>query len=176
MLESTIKKTGRNRKARRVANKNCKMNMKVSEQNLEQIKGLIKSKYRKNLILGIILILLGTAGVFFGEATGGGDKGIYFFAGIIGGVGGLVIVLLSLRNPSKHKLVIWLSTCPTEIVWMYEVSGKQNGVRLLKENGEHVFLEITGPNKESWLNFLHQLLPQAHFGYDEVGKSLINKK
>lgn len=149
--------------------------MKISDHDLEQIKGLIKSKYRKNLILGIILILIAPLGVFFGDATGGGEQGIYFFAGIFGAVGGLFIILLSLRNPSKHKLVIWLATCPTEIVWMYEVSGKQNGLRLLKENGEHVFLEITGPNKQKWLNFIHQLLPQAHFGYDEVGKSRIKK-
>lgn len=149
--------------------------MKVSDQDLEQIKGLIKSKYRKNLVLGIILTLIGALGVFFGDAKGGGEQGIYFFAGIFGAVGGLVIILLSLRNPSKHKLVNWLANCPTEIVWMYEVSGKQNGVRLLKENGEHVFLEITGPNKQKWLNFIHQLVPQAHFGYDEIGKSRIKK-
>ncbi|MEZ4938001.1 MAG: hypothetical protein R2799_10470 [Crocinitomicaceae bacterium] len=72
------------------------------------------------------------------EVTGGGNKE-FIFAGIFGAVGGLFIILLSLRNPSKHKLVIWLATCPTEIVWMYEVSGKQNGLRLLKENGEHTF-------------------------------------
>ncbi len=149
--------------------------MKASNQNLDAILKLIKSNYRKHLILGVVLIAVGVLGLVYGNVSGGGDEGIYFGAGVLGTVGGLSLVLLSFRNPSKHKLVVWLTTCPEEIVWMYEVSGKQNGMRLLKENGEHVFIEITGPKKESWLNYLHQLLPNAHFGYDDVGKSRVKK-
>ncbi len=149
--------------------------MKISEHDIEKVSNLIKTNYRKNLTLGIILIMLGVVGIVFGD-TGGGEKGIYLGAGVLAAAIGLYLLLISFKNPSKHKLIIWLSTKPEEIVWLYEISGKQNGVRFLKENGKHVFLEITGPNKQNWLQFFHQLLPNAYFGYDEIGKSRIKNK
>lgn len=150
--------------------------MKITDQDIEQLTNLIRSNYRKNLKLGIILLVLGAVGLGYGGAFGGGDKGIYFAAGALAVLGGLVLVILSFRDASKHKLIVWLRSCPEEIVWMYEVSGKQNGVRLLKESGDHVFLEVTGPKKADWLNYVHQLIPHAHFGYDQKGQSLVKGK
>jgi len=150
--------------------------MQISHEHISAVQNLIKSNYRKNIKLSIVLIILGAAGLIFGKPFAGGNTGIYFFGGAISTIGGVIIFILSLRNPVNHKLSVWLSTCPEEIVWIYEVSGKQSGMRFLKENGEHVLLEITGPKKSDWLHFFDRILPNAHFGYDEIGRARVKKK
>lgn len=146
------------------------MTTKLSNQDLQPIIQHIRSHYRKRLIEGIVLSVSGLAAILFGP------EDIYMYAGIIGLAGGLILLLLAFRNPHKHKFILWLTEAPEQIVWIYEVKGsKANGVRVYKANGAHLFMEITGPKKESLLNYIHQLLPHAHFGYDEAGKARIKK-
>lgn len=116
-----------------------------------------------SLVSGVLLVAFGS-----GAATFGGGVGI---------VAGLILLPLGFRDPRKRKLVQWLAQSPERIVWMYEVTGtRENGVRIFREDGEHDFLEIVGPDRTELVAYLRGRLPHAHFGYDEAGRARIKKR
>jgi hypothetical protein len=126
---------------------------------------------RISVIAGVIFALFG-GGLFFIPAKTSQD--LYIKLGIMAFfvLFGVVLVVIGLQDPTKHKALVTLQSAPKDVVWVY--------VQQVRRNGQHVASNLTlalasgkalslplqiGREKELQAVAL-DFVPHAHVGFD----------
>ena len=133
----------------------------------------IRKSNRMMRWLGIFMVLFGAALWLIPAKT---DKDVLIKLGIMGffALFGVLLVVLGLQDPERHKALVALRERADDIVWIYLHRTKRNGqqvssvLRLGLTSGQLLGLPIQVSCEDERLALVMARAPHARVGYDRA--------